>query len=292
MKNLSTIVLLLAVVLLVSCSNKERRSFSDNFSNKKEGTITYAFKGINYSKSIDFIDNEFIKIETLSRVNGETTVKKHFGTFTKKNKTITLHPEKVEIIRYAANKEEEERNTFAYDAKSGRVNTCYHLVIWETKEYLLSEEFNSMANYDEKNDFQRFSYYFNTGIEPDEGGYYFKRTIAPDSTNVPFDIEQIPEKWRSYFLVKPISANIIHTEKRVKKSKFQEYFCWRIQLDKGANDGIQKGISFSTKFEDFYIEVDSILPDVCYGNFRINGFDDEFIKVGTEMRTQWESSTL
>ncbi len=297
MKNLTAIVLFTTALIYSSCSfnGNSKSSRIDNDSRNSEILANYSFSSINYSKSIDLLKgNKFIITENINRVNGDTTIKKHFGTFKKVDHIITLEPKEVEVATHAVNFESiKESDIFSYEENDSKINTRYFLIKWNTKEYLLSDQFNSIANHDEKNDFQRFAYFVNSGIEPNEGGHYFKRiSKSNDSIKTPLDIEQIPEQWRAYFLSKPISANIINTEKRFKKNKFQEYACWRIKLDKGANDGIKKGVSFSTKYEDFHIRVDSILPDVCFGSFRINDFDDEFIELGTEMRTQWESKTL
>ncbi|CAM1374572.1 hypothetical protein [Tenacibaculum xiamenense] len=297
MKNLTAIVLFTSALLCNSCSfnGNSKSSRIDNDSKNNEIISSYSFSAINYNKSIDLLKgNRFVITENINRVNGDTTVKKYLGDFKKTGNVVTLIPKEVEIATHVVNFENiKESDIFSYSQSDSKINTRFYLIKWNNIEYMLSDQFNAIANYDEKNDFQRFAYFFNSGIEPNEGGYYFKRTNhANDSVKTPLDIKQIPQQWRTYFLTKPISANIINTEKKFKKSKFYEYACWRIKLDKGAKDGIKKGVSFSTKYEDFHIRVDSILPDVCFGSFRINDFDDEFIKIGTEMRTQWNSEML
>ncbi|SEB84261.1 hypothetical protein SAMN04489761_1928 [Tenacibaculum sp. MAR_2009_124] len=297
MKTLTAIVLFTTAVLYSSCSfNRNSNSSQINNKSKNNEIVTnYSFNAINYAKNINLLkDNRFVITENINRVNGDTTIKKHYGTFQKTSNVITLEPKETEMTLLVKRFENvKESNIYSYEQNDSKINTRYYIVKWNDKEYLLSDQFNSISNHDEKNDFQRFAYFFNSGIEPSEGGYYFKRTYKPtDSVKTSFNIEQIPQQWRTYFLTKPISANIIDTEKELKNSKFQQYAFWRIKLNKGAKDGIKKGVSFSTKFEDFHIRVDSILPDVCFGSFRINDFDDEFIEIGTEMRTQWASKAF
>lgn len=295
MRNSIAIIILTAFMLFTSCFKNNKSTTTKSVKSTAEKVLSYSFSGINYAKQIDFLaDAQFVLTEKLNKITGETTIKKHYGQYKKKDTLITLIPEEVEIITLTTKPErEKEKNTFAYTDDISKINTQYQIVSWGNKEYLLSEEFNSMANYDEKNDFQRFAYYYNTGIEPDESGYYFTRPLQlTDSISKPLDTLHIPEKWRDYFLKKPISATIIHKEKKVQKSNYRDLISWRVQLNKGAKDGIKKGLSFSTKYEDFYIEIDSILPNVSYGSYRINDIDDEFIEIGTEMRTQWTVEIL
>ena len=292
MKNLNAIILFLSTTMLLSsCIHRENSKKNQKKSNLKQNKsiVNYSFKSINYSKQIDFFKgNKFIITENICRVNGDRATKKYFGNYRKEENNITLNPEELEIAYYNLNSDiKEKSNRFPYKQVNSKINMKYYIIKWNDYEYLLSDQFNSLTSYDEKNDFQHFASFFNSGIEPSEGDYYFKRkNKEKDSTKTNLNINQIPKQWRTYFLNEPISAKIIKAEKRVKKSKYQNVSTFlRIHLDKGANNGIKKGFAFSTKYDDFQIKIDSITPHTSSGNFRIIG--DDFIKIGTEMRTRW-----
>ncbi len=292
MKNLNAIILISGtIILLSSCIHKRNSKEIQKKTNleQNKSIFNYSFKSINYSKKIDFFkDNKFIVTENICRVNGDRTTKKYFGSYQKDENNIILTPKELEIAHYKLNSDfKEKSNRFPYKQVNSKINTKYYIIKWNDYEYLLSDQFNSLASYDEKNDFQHFASFFNSGIEPSEGDYYFKRKNKKKNNTKPgLNIDQIPKQWRTYFLNEPISAKIIKTEKRVEKSKYQNEFTFlRIYLNKGANDGIKKGFAFSTKYDDFQIKIDSITPNASSGNFRV--IEDDFIKIGTEMRTRW-----
>tara|TARA_R100000935_G_scaffold57739_3_gene92405 strand:+ start:77 stop:874 length:798 start_codon:yes stop_codon:yes gene_type:complete len=259
----------------------------------KIDTLSYSYHGFNHHRKLDLLSNQkFIRFESVASCFGDARIEKHFGKYQKTDSTLTLIPENVELIIYSSFPEDKDiREKLIYGADSLKINTNFQIFDWKNKEYLLSSRFDSLRNFDFKNDYQRFAYYFNTGEEPENSGNYFNRTKKDSTINIDWNINKIPIEWRSDFQKEPIIAKIIEREKVIEKDWYdenEELISWRIKIDKGTKDGVKKGYHFSSTNDNFFIDIDSVQKNVSFGECYIYNLDESLSRVGTELRTKWE----
>ncbi|MBC7000909.1 hypothetical protein BIZ36_20640 [Cytophaga sp. FL35] len=84
----------------------------------------------------------------------------------------------------------------------------------------MSEKYDSLRNYDFRNDYQKFAYYFNIGEEPNVSGNYLTRIKKDSTTNIDWNINKIPLEYRGDFLKEAISVKIIDRKKIVEKDDY------------------------------------------------------------------------
>jgi hypothetical protein len=281
----------LILVLILSCSNKQSSETKD--SAVKIDTISYAYHGFNHHRKLDLLSNQkFIRFESVASCFGDARIEKHFGIYKMTDSTLTLEPNKVEIIVYSSFPEEKDRKTNVdYGADSLKINTDFQIFDWKNKEYLLSEKYDSLRTYDFRNDYQQFAYYYNIGEEPNDSGNYLTRTKKDSSINVAWNINRIPKKYRNAFLKEPISVKIIDRKKRIEKDEYDqenELISWRIKINKGTEDGVTTGLHFQTEDDEFFIDIDSTQSNTSFGSCYIYNMEEQFFRIGTEMRTKWE----
>lgn len=281
----------LILLLILSCSNKQSSKTKE--SAIRIDTITYSYHGFNHHRKLDLLSNqEFIRFESVASCFGDARIEKHFGIYKMTDSTLTLEPKKVELIVYSSFPEEKDIKTNVdYGADSLKINTTFQIFDWKNKEYLLSEKYDSLRSYDFRNDYQQFAYYYNIGEEPNDSGNYLTRTKKDSSINVAWNINRIPKKYRSAFLKEPISVKIIDRKKKIEKDEYDqesELISWRIKINKGTEDGITKGLHFSTKDDEFFIDIDSTQSKVSFGKCYIYNMEEQYFRIGTEMRTKWE----
>jgi len=281
----------LILLLILSCSNKQSSETKE--SAIKIDTISYSYHGFNHHRKLDLLSNkEFIRFESVASCFGDARIEKHFGKYTMTDSTLQLNPNKVELIVYSSFPEEKDRKEILeYGADSLKINTDYQIFEWKNKEYLLSKDYDSLRTYDFRNDYQQFAYYYNIGEEPNDSGNYLTRTKKDTTVNIVWNINKIPKEYRNDFLKVPISVKIIDRKKKVEKDEYEpeyEIVSWRIKINKGTDDGIKKGLHFTTKDDEFFIDIDSTQNKVSFGECYIYNMEEQFFRIGTEMRTKWE----
>lgn len=280
----------LILLLILSCSNKQSSETKE--SAVKIDTISYVYHGFNHHRKLELLSNkEFIRFESVASCFGDVRIEKHFGKYEITDSILTLNPQKVELNVYSSFPEEKDRkDTLEYGADSLNINTSFQIFEWKNKEYLLSEKYDSIRSYDFRNDYQKFAYYYNIGEEPNDSGNYLTRTKKDTTINIVWDINKIPKKYQKNFLKEPISVEIIDRKKKVEKDEYDpeyEIVSWRIKINKGTDDGITKGLHFTTKDEEFFIDIDSTQNKVSFGQCYIYNMEEQFFRIGTEMRTKW-----
>ncbi|MDP2160889.1 MAG: hypothetical protein Q8K02_10430, partial [Flavobacterium sp.] len=167
-----------------------------------------------------------------------------------------------------------------------KIKTEFIVVKSETNKYLLSDFYDFGFGFEKENDFIRFADYVNIGFEPETSGMYLSNK-SKDSVKSKFDIKKIPEKWQAYFLKKPISAKIKNF-KKITDPNDKEYFWWKIELDKGKNDGMNERLSMSSQDHMLFFEIDSVLSTSSFVKYHMPDFKPEKYPIGTEVRTKWE----
>lgn len=280
-----------ALLFVLSCSNKQSLQLKDDAI--KIDTISYFYDGFNHHRKLDLLsNNRFLRFEILSSCFGDARIEKHLGNYTIIDSILQLNPSKVELIVYSRYPDQIDRkDLLEYGADSLKINTTFQIFEWKNKEYLLSKDYDSLRNFDFKNDYLQFAYFFNTGEEPNKSGRYFTRKMKDTTINIAWNISNIPEEYRNNFLKEPISVKIIERKKQIKKDEYDqdyEMVSWRIKINKGYDHGILKGLHFTTKDDDFFIDIDSTQSKVSYGKCFIYNMEEQFFRVGTEMRTKWE----
>ncbi len=286
-------VLKIATLLLIlSCSDK--RSLESKEEAIAIDTISFSYHGFNQHGQLDLLSNNaFIKIESIASCFGDARIAKHFGYYTRNGSKICLSPQKVELLVYSGFPEQKEhRDSLEYGPDSLKINTEYQLFEWKNKEYLLSKA-NDSISLDLTDDYLQFSYYYNRGAEPQESGNYLTRIKKDTTVNVPWDSNNIPKEYRNIFLDEPLSVLIVDRKKHVEREYYNsdyelELVSWRIKINKGADSGVTKGLHFTTKDDQFFIDIDSVLLKESYGTCYIYNMEEQLFRVGTEMRTKWE----
>lgn len=281
----------LFLLLILSCSN--RQSSESNESAIRIDTISYSYHGFNHHRKLDLLSNQkFIRFESVASCFGDARIEKHFGKYKMTDSTLTLNPTKVELVVYSSFPDEKDRkDTLNYGADSLIINTDFQKFDWKNKEYLLSKRYDSLRSYDLRNDYQQFAYYYNIGEEPNRSGSYLTRRKKDSTVNVTWNINKIPIEYQKDFLKEPISVKIIDRQKKIEKDEYDpeyEIVSWRIKINKGTDDGITKGLHFTTEDEEYFMDIDSTQNKVSFGKCYIYNMDEQYFRIGTEMRTKWE----
>lgn len=279
---------ILLLFLLFSCSNNKTKSNSETNSSQNIDTLRYSYSGFNNGLRLDLLsDGRFIHENYLFSCTGGGERKRVFGTYKMDSVNLTLIPEKIEFIEYPMEMELKQTTThIKYGIDSLKIKTEFKIVNWETNKYLLSDIYDFGWSLDKENDFIRFADYVNIGLEPKSSGMYLSNK-SKDSVKSKFDLKKIPEKWRVYFLKKPISAKIKNF-KKITDPNDKENFWWEIELDKGKNDGMNKRLSMSSQDGMLFFELDSVLSLSSFVKYHMPDFTPKKYPIGTELRTKWE----
>lgn len=279
---------ILILFLIFSCSNNKTKSNDEKNVVQNIDTLRYSYNGFNNGLQLDLLSNgTFINEDYLFGCTGGGERKKVFGTYKMDSTNLKLIPNKVEFTEYPMDIESKPIKTnINYGIDSLKIKTEFQIVTWENKKYLLSDFYDFGWSLDKENDYIRFAYYLNSGLEPKSSGRYLTTEIK-DTINTEFDLKQIPEKWQNYFLKEPVTAKI-RTIKKITDQNDIENISWLIELDKGKKDRMNNRLTLKTKDGDFFIEVDSVLTNRSFGKYYMPDFTTEKYSIGTELRTKWE----
>ncbi|KAB1153943.1 hypothetical protein F7018_15770 [Tenacibaculum aiptasiae] len=286
MKFLKTLIILLT---FAACSKNKSNSKVMSNSPYKIDTVKYSYSGFNHGSRLGLLSNgSFIKKNFVFGCTGGGFIKIVFGIYQIDSTNLKLIPKKVKYTQLPIDFESKPKTIKVnYGVDSLKIKTKYQIVTWGNKKYLLSDFLDSDFSLEKENDYIRFAYYVNNGLEPNSNGIYLVTEIK-DSIKIPFDLEQIPEKWRSYFLREPISTKITKIKKIPNPYNDGSVDYWFIELNKGTRDGMNNKLSLTTKDDDFLIEIDSVLTNRSFGSAPIYGLTSKKIPVGTELRTKWK----
>ena len=282
------------MILTFSCSEEKAKSTKDYAIVQKIDTLKYAYNGFNNGLKLDLLsDGSFINENYVFSCFGGGERKKVFGTYTMDSTQLTLFPEKVQFIEYFDEMESKPKLTkVPYGTDSLKIKTNFKILTWNKTKYLFSDSFDYGWEPDLENDFIRFADYLNSGLEPnDHGMYLVSENKEIEVIENEFDLNQIPNDWRCYFLENPISAKTISI-KKTNHPFIEESTTWKVELNKGEDDGIMVGLSFEAEDGNFLMEITKVSKNRSYGYFYYDELDDKNLPIGMELRTKWEKKTL
>lgn len=276
------------LIIILGCKDKVSSSQKDI----SIDTLSYSYHGFNHHRELFLLSNKkFTLIESSASCFGDYKIYRHFGTYKENDSTISIHPKKVEIETFSTIMELDTIYKIPY-SDSLKVKTTYQKFKWNDKQYLLSEQMDSIVYPEFRNDYEEFAYSYNIGEEPGESGNYLTRKIKSiDSLIEPIKLEKIPKQYRDQFLEEPISAKIIDRKKLLFEDEYEdnELTKWRVKLNKGSEDGLRKGMYLTTSDSEFFIFIDSISTNNSYGECYVYNIEEKYSKIGTEMKTRWNN---
>lgn len=282
---------------MISCNNRNN-SVTEKISSLKVDTLSFSSRGFNSAHQLKLTtDNQFIDENYWAGCLGGGGTQKIYGTYSTDNGKIILNPKTVHYIETPMFESDTlmEKRISKYNPDSLKIKTDFYLVEWRRNKYLLSESmdpnYEMDSSYLEKNDFIRFAQYYNSESRrfKFDGFLYIENEQTSDSLNPDFDYEQIPVEWRKYFLKKPIVTEI----KRIIKIEFikleyaEGFFC-QIELNKGTEDGVYKGLYFRNKTSRLTLFIDSTAQNKSYSTIYVSKKENANELIGTEFRTKWE----
>lgn len=292
MKILSTKFLKILIVLLIfgACSNNKKDTKENNISTRRIDTIKYAYNGFNNGAELNLLSNgTFINKNFVFGCIGGGYRKIVYGTYHIDSTHLKLIPKKIKHTEFYHRFPSKGKTVnIDYGVDSLKIKTEYQMITWGKRKYLLSDFFELGWNLEEENDYIRFANYFNDGSEPYSGGRYLV-VETKDSIKTPFNLDQIPKKWQSHFLKTPISSKITKVKKISNPHNNESVDYWLIEFNKGAKDGINKRLTLTTKDDELFFEIDSVLENKSFGSIpAIYDFATNRIPIGIEVRTKWE----
>ncbi|WP_117880476.1 hypothetical protein [Aureibaculum luteum] len=217
MKNGIVILLLLTII---SCNDGNKNQKYSEEIVKKIDTTHFKFKGFNVGSKLDLLSNGNFYYENYwygCMGGGEN--KKVYGIFHIEDKKLKLKPDSINLATLPFTRHNNPLiQTFKYGADSLKIKTEYDLINWGDNAYLLSSVKDDpiFIDLEPENDFQRFAYYYNYGLEPKQHGEYlfYEKKTQSDSLNMKLNLKEIPIEWRNLFLEKPASAKALKTGKK------------------------------------------------------------------------------
>ena len=281
-------LIIILSLLIISCSNKD--SNKEELITQQIDTLKYSYSGFNNGFELLLLSNK--KFEVSDYVYGCTgggQTKKVSGTYKIDSTKLILEPEYVRLLIYplyidGVTKKIETK----YGVDSLKIKTKYDLVNWGNYRYLLSEE-SSIIGKEPINDYHRFSKNYNSGYEPKNSGRYLKMLSKEKETNTEgLNFSSLPKKWRNLFLSEPLISKVNKITITISK-KDSELKIWKLEIDKGINDNVLKGMEFNDEFGDFSMKIDSVGEKSSFGLAYVYDFEDNIdIKKGSQLRTKWK----
>lgn len=282
---------------MIGCNNGNNY-VAEQTSNLEVDTLSFSSRGFNSGHTLKLAtDNNFIDENYWAGCLGGGGTQKIYGTYISDNGKIILNPRTVHYIETPMfeNDTISEKTITEYNPDSLNIKTEYYLVEWRRNKYLLSESMD--PNYEmessslEQNDFIRFAQYYNSESRrfKFDGFLYFDNEHTCDSLNPDFDYEQIPVKWRMYFLKKPIVTTIKRVVKtEVIKDEYADGYYCQIELNKGTADSIYNGLYFKNRTSRLTLFIDSTTQKKSYTTIFVSKKAEANELIGTELRTRWE----
>ena len=277
--------ILFSLILTFSCSDNKNIDIEKNI-NTQIDTLKYSIDGFNWGKDLYLLNNgKFELVDQVFGCTGGGRSKKVYGNYIIDSLELTLNPKRVNLTIFPLEFDGEmKKYNIKYGADSLKIKTRYNIINWETKTYLLSEEY-SIIGKEKVNDFNRFSKNYNSGFEPKKNGNYLtKETEGKIIQNL--KLEKIPLKWRNLFLGKPVSAKIIKIKKTVSK-RDSELGIWEIEINKGSSNNIQKGMTLKDKTGNFSIKIKTVSKNKSSGLAYVYDFENSNIEIKTILKTKW-----
>ncbi len=257
-------------------------------------TLTFTSKGFNSRHYIKLAsDSTFVDEQRWASCLSGGGAQKIYGQYTSKNGKYTFSPKHVEQFDYielADGNDITEVREFKYhkDSVLFEIPSNYHLVEWKQEQYLLSEN-NLFERYAIEHDFVKFAKFFNSesrGFKLD-GHFLIHELETSDSEFPKFDFNQIPKKWRHYFLKEPLRATITDIVPLDHKDNDSDGQYWMVEINKGTDDLVYEGLYFSDKDSFIDITTDSISEHKSYGVVYLFSDENSNNAIGRQLRTKW-----
>lgn len=259
--------------------------------NQQIDTLKYSYSGFNNGGSLHLLSNgTFEHRKFVYGCTGGGEDKKIYGEYKIENSILYLNDKKIQLkilpIEFNGKNKILELNVVPDSLK---LNNKFKIIHWNDDEYLLSEDYNDHWSFEKENDYIRFSHHYNSGLEPKDGGMYLKKEEVNDSSRTKkLDLTQIPLKWRNLFLSEPISTKIISSVKQNVLVDEENVTYWLVEIDKGSDHFVRKGMDFTTEDDNTFFSIDSVLKNKSYSKVYEYGISSESqIKKGTVFRTNW-----
>lgn len=282
---------------MINCNNGNNYVAERN-SNLKVDTLSFSSQGFNSGHKLKLTtDNHFVDENYWASCFGGGGEQKIYGTYISDNGKIILNPKTVHYIETPMFESDtlSEKRISEYNPDSLEIKTEFYLVEWRRNKYLLSESqdpnYGMDSLYIVQNDFIRFAQYYNSESRrfKFDGFLYFDNEHTCDSLNPDFDYEQIPIKWRKYFLKKPVGTTIKRVVKtEVIKNEYSNGFYCQLELNKGTKDSIYNGLYFKNKTSRLTVFIDSVTQNKSYTTIFVSKKEEANELIGTELRTRWE----
>lgn len=272
---------------MFGCTN--RTSHSD--SNGIIDTLKYSYKGFNNGGSLYLLNNgKFIHTKFVYGCTGGGEIKQIFGEYKREKSVLKLNEKRIELeILPLGFNEKSEILKLNFVPDSLKLNSEFKIINWNNFEYLLSENITEGWSFRELNDFNRFSDNYNSGYEPENSGMYLRLRKDSLITNELLDINQIPEKWRKLFLLKPISSKIIGYSKNQEIIENEVYEYWIVKIDKGEKEKVRKYMDFKRENGIMNFTIDSVTKNMSFIKIYDHTFQNQMdLKIGEELRTKWK----
>ncbi|MDT0647069.1 hypothetical protein RM545_10230 [Zunongwangia sp. F260] len=286
---MKTLLPLITLLLLLSCS--EQKGNKQETSSRNIDTTFFKADGFNMGLELALLsNNKFVLKTSMFSCFGGGEIRKFAGSYSKDQTQLKLKPETVTITVYTEESpmSNPEIRELQYGPDSLKTKTIFQILEWNNNEYLLSEQSTSFYGFeDEESDYENFAYYYNSGDEPEEHGWYLvNEAVEKDSATSSLDLDKIPPKYRGAFLKQPIAAEITNTEKVPELEDEGEH--WLITINKGEVDGVNKSLIFRTQNSEFFIEPDSVFKEKTVAKSYMYKFSTKDYPVGTVLKTKWE----
>ena len=277
----------LIIPILIGCLKNSPASKNS----QQIDTLKYSYSGFNNGGSLHLLSNGTFEHRNFAfGCTGGGEDKKISGEYKIENSILYLNDKKIKLkilpIEFNGKSKILELNVIPDSLK---LDNKFKIIRWNDNEYLLSENPNDNWSFEKENDYNRFSHHYNSGLEPKYSGMYLKKEIESDTSRTEkMDFTQIPLKWRNLFLPEPISAKIISLVKQNIVVEEENMTYWLVEINKGSNDFVRKGMDFTTKDDNTFFSIDSVLKNKSYS--RVNEYDISDlaeIKKGTVFKTNW-----
>jgi len=287
MKNGITIILIL---LIISCNDRNKNISGEN--GKRIDTTHFKYNGFNVGTKLDLLNNGNFYYENYwYGCNGGGENMKVYGIYKIEDQKLILKPDSINLSTTPFTRHNNPiTQTFKYGVDSLKIKTDYQIIKWDNNSYLLSAEKDDeiFIDLEPENDFQRFAYFYNAGMEPKQHGVYLVHTknTQSDSLNTTLNLKEIPVEWRNLFLEKPISAKILKIEKKIEILDENELVKYLIEIDKGSKDNVRIGLDFIDENYSEYIKIIKVNDNKSVGVISYYDFQKRY-KVGEIIKTNW-----
>jgi hypothetical protein len=186
-----------------------------------------------------------------------------------------------------------KKDTINYDIQKHDFRVTLFIIHWDYSIYLLSNENLSLWGFPSECDFLEFVNDINSGyyVHPNIGSYW-KINCQIKGDSIIKDL--IPSPWNDLLLDNIIEASTIMI-KPYKSKRDYEMIKSIVKIDKGAKDGVKKGMKFySDEKEDCAcdIEIFEVNNDYSLGYSQICGPDDCMINTKLSTYLKREQKTI